>query len=199
MPVTPSGAKKPQDKKAKASRHGSSWRSPYSDLDLPSGETCRVRRPGIQGLIKAGVLHGLDSLTSIVQTETIPTAEGKPKVDIKAILDDSEKFGSMMTMVDKIVNYVVVEPSIVSSLRPVINPESGLVREDANGEPILEEIPDAEREPELVYDDYIDVMDKMYIMNYAVGGSADLAKFREATQDVVGSVSDGETTAKSTK
>ena len=188
MPAVPAGAKKPSDRKKKSTRHGSSWRSPFTDLTLPSGETCQVKRPGIQGLVKAGVLHSLDSLTSIVQTETIPKAEGKPKVNVKAILEDADKFGSMMSMVDKIVVHVVTDPILAPAVRPlVIDGEPVL---DEYDKPKFEDIPDDEREDGVIYVDYVDMMDKMYIMNFAVGGSADLAEFRKATSNAVGDVPD---------
>ena len=36
------------------------------DLTVPSGQTCLVRRPGVQGLMEAGILHDLDTLTAEV-------------------------------------------------------------------------------------------------------------------------------------
>ncbi|WMI33125.1 tail assembly chaperone [Microbacterium phage RikSengupta] len=182
---SPKKSKKPTDHQSKSTRYGSSWRSPLHDLELPSGETCQVKRPGVQGLIKAGVLHSLDTLTSIVQTETIPKAQGLPvKNDIKAIVEDPEKFGAMMGVVDKITLFVVTQPPLLSNLRPVLDENDEPVLKD--GEPVMEEIPLQERDKEAVYVDYVDENDKMFIMQYAVGGSADLTEFREKTQALVG-------------
>lgn len=184
---SPKKSKKPADHQTKSTRYGASWKSPLHDLELPSGEMCQVKRPGVQGLIKAGVLHSLDTLTSIVQTETIPKAEGKPvKSDIAAIVEDPEKFGTMMSVVDKIAMFVVTQPELVTNLRPVLDEEDKPVVKD--GEPVLEEIPLNEREEGIVYIDYVDDNDKMFIMQYAVGGSADLTEFREKTKALVGGV-----------
>lgn len=193
MPSTP---RKPQDHKKKSSgkKYGSAWskKSALTDLELPSGELCQVKRPGIQGLMKAGVLHSLDTLTSIVENETIPRAQGKPSPnDVKAVMNDPEKFQAMMNQVDKIVMYVVTQPTVVSHLRPVLD-DDGKPKTGGNGEPEMEEIPAEEREPGVIYVDYIDAMDKMYIMNFAVGGSANLQQFRQETTALVGSISAGE-------
>lgn len=191
-------AKKPTDHKAPSTGYGSSWKKPLTDLDLPSGERCQAKRPGVQGLIKAGVLHSLDSLTAIVQTETIPKAEGKPATDIEAVANDPEKFTKMMEMVDKIVVHVVTEPKVLPSLRPVLD-RNKKQKTDPDGEPLFEEIPDEDRDPNAVYVNYIDTIDKMFIMNFAVGGSADLAEFRAQTEKLVGGLSAGEEPAKPTK
>ena len=169
-----------------------------TDLELPSGELCQVKRPGVQGLIKAGVLHSLDSLTAIVQQETIPKAEGKPIKAVESIVNDPVKFTQMMTMVDKIVCHVVTQPTVLPSVHPVLD-ENGEQKTDANGEKVFEDIPDDERDPEAVYVDYIDSIDKMFIMNFAVGGSSDLASFRAQTEALVGGVQPRETTEDSTE
>lgn len=195
-------SKKPTDRKPKQTRYGSSWKTPLTDLELPSGEMCQVKRPGVQGLIKAGVLHSLDSLTTIVQTETIPTAEGKPvpkESQVEAVMADPEKFDRMMETVDKIVCHVVTQPKVVSNLTPELDDNKQPVLKD--GEPVMRELTDEEKgnavseyeaeHPDrgLVFVDWIDTMDKMFIMNFAVGGSADLAQFRAETEAFVGGVS----------
>ncbi|QPX61871.1 tail assembly chaperone [Microbacterium phage DannyDe] len=192
MPSTTQGKKpkKPADRQAPQANFGSSWKKPLTDLDLPSGERCQVKRPGVQGLIKAGVLHSLDSLTAIVQTETIPKAEGKPVTDVEKIANDPVKFGQMMDMVDKIVVHVVTQPNVLPAVRPVLD-DNKQPKTNRDGDPITELIPDEDRDPEAVYVDYIDSVDKMFIMNFAVGGSGDLAEFRAQTEALVGGVPAG--------
>lgn len=193
MPSTP---KVPSDHKKKTPKYGKGWKQRYTDLSLPSGELCQVRRPGVQGLIEAGVLQSMDTLTSIVQTEVIPKAEGKPVVNAEAILQDTEKFTEMMKTVDKIVCYVVVQPDVLSDRvsQEMIDDEDLPFDTDDLGRKLAED----ERDPNAIYTDYIDAMDKMYIMNFAVGGSADLAKFRAESSAFVGGVPDGEEPAGST-
>lgn len=201
MPSSNKTKKKPQDRKSKTSNYGSSWKTPLHDLELPSGEICQVKRPGVQGLIKRGVLHSLDSLTAIVNTETIPKAEGKPlpkDANVEELVKDPAKFDKMMETVDKIVTFVVTNPKVVTNLTAELDEDDQPIMKD--GEPVLRELTDQEKleakddwdaeHPDLplVYVDWIDAMDKMFIMNFAVGGSADLAEFRAQTEVSVGGV-----------
>lgn len=185
MPATPSKAKKPSDHKTKkAARPGFGRRAVFS-LDLPSGYTVEVKRPGVNGLVKAGILESLDSLTSIVQGETIPKAEGKPQVDVKKIMEDPEQLQAMLGMMDKIVLYVVVDPKL--SPRPTVHDAEGKVIEDPTDEQV-----DALRSDDEQYVDLVDDEDKTYIMNFALGGAKDLATFRQATQEALAGAHDGE-------
>lgn len=187
MPATPS------DHKKKSPKYGKTWKKGGGsfDLDLPSGERCRVKRPGIQGLIKAGILQSIDSLTAIVQTETIPKAEGKPAVDVKDILADEQKFSKMLEMVDKIVCEVVLEPKVLPTLVQAFDQDGETLVGD-DGEALMREIEDDERDEDSIYVDYIDTEDKMFIMNFVVGGSKDLAQFRQKSKDAMGSLSASE-------
>lgn len=188
MPATPSKAKKPSDYKTKKSnvQPGFGRRAVFS-LDLPSGYTVQVKRPGVNGLVKAGILESLDSLTSIVQGETIPKAEGKPEVDVKKIMQDPEQLQAMLEMMDKIVCFVVVEPKL--SLKPTVLDAEGKNVEDPTDEQL-----DAMRSDEEQYVDLVDDEDKTYIMNFALGGAKDLATFRQATKEALASAHDGEAT-----
>jgi len=195
MPSTP---KVPSDHKKKSNKpkYGKGWKQRYTDLELPSGELCQVKRPGVQGLIEAGVLQSLDTLTSIVQAEVIPQAQGKPQIKAEAVLDDPEKFTKMMETVDKIVCFVVVQPTVLPDrvTQEMIDDEDLPFDTDDLDRKLAED----ERDEDAIYTDYIDAMDKMFIMNFVVGGSADLATFRAESAALVGGVPDGEEPAGST-
>jgi hypothetical protein len=195
MPATTSRAKaKPN--------YGSKWASQLSDLDLPSGEIAQVRRPGMQGLIKAGVLHSMDSLTGLVQSEVIPKAEGRPIVSSEDVMQDPEKLEAMLDQVDKIVLYVVVQPPLVKPVRMNTDENGDLILDrfkkptpmlDAEGKEIF--LPFDEREAEVVYLDYVELEDKMFIMNFALGGTRDLEDFRKKSEEAMGSIPNGEAAA----
>jgi hypothetical protein len=68
-------------------------------------------------------------------------------------MDNVEK---ILEVVDKVTCYVVIQPAVM----PV--PEDG-----------------AERDDEFVYIDQVDLEDKMFILNFAVGGTRDLERFRQ--------------------
>lgn len=176
-----------KNKKPKTGRkYGQGWKSQLTDLDLPSGELCQVKRPGVQGLINAGVLESLDTLTSIVNQETLPKAQNKKQADVSELLKDPDKYNKMMETVDKIVIHCVVQPKIhpgVVSEREILDPTLPFSEDDLGRDMTDEEVADLGQ----VSIKWIDEFDKMFIMNFVVGGSRDLESFRSATQNALGS------------
>lgn len=159
----------------------------FQDLEVPSGQLCQVRMSGVQQLIGAGVLDSADTLTSLIdekhikRTQSRGKAPAKPrvegdalknpdgtttKVDTNSLLKDPEKLARVFELVDKVTAHMVVQPEIK---RPVKLNEKGV------------EIPlgGDEREDGVVYTDMIDLQDKMFIFQYAVGGDTDLESFRQ--------------------
>lgn len=145
----------------------------HEDPDDPSSphNVCLVKRPGVQGLMKAGVLDSFDSLTSLVQTEHIDRADGKAEFkreqaaragqdyDQTALLkDDPKKIIEALALIDRVVLFCVVEPKLTAA------PES-----------------EEDRDPEVLYVDEIDLDDRMFILNYVMGGSKDLETFRKGS------------------
>lgn len=210
MPSSNTTRKKPSDRQQKTSKkqYGSGWGQPVVDLELPSGEVCQVKRVGVQGLIKIGALASLDTLTSIVQTETIPKAAGKPPMNVDAVVSDPKKLDLMMATVDKIVAATVLQPKVVNHQIEDLD-EEGKPKLNQEGDPVLRELTDEERDEfvakgaekgrTVVFTDWIDMIDRMFIMNFIVGGQADLATFRQATEAALGSVPAGEAAASATE
>jgi hypothetical protein len=83
-----------------------------------------------------------------------------------------EKLRDMATLFDAVTVYCVVEPKV----HPV----------PPNGE---------ERDDELLYVDEIDFDDKVFIFQFAVGGTRDVEAFRKELSAYVAAVSDDETDA----
>jgi hypothetical protein len=170
-----------------------SWGSEnLMDLTVPSGQTCQVRRPGVTGLIKAGVLDSLDSLSSIVTTDHIDRVEkGKdPHVtaeDMKALSRNKDGLLRAVELADKVTLYCVVQPPL-SPIPLVRNPVTGEPELDDDMRPI--EIPLEGREPGHIYVDQVDLTDKMFILQFVVGGVADLEQFREGFGETLGSMDD---------
>lgn len=145
--------------------------SAYEDLHVPSGQLCLVRRPGLEGLIKAGIVSNFDALTKIVgdQAERMKTGK-EPKSDQEIMSDvmaNPERMAEMMRVINKIVIYVVVKPEIQSAPN---DPTS--------------------RRSDVIYDDMVELDDKMFLMNFALGGVRDLSRFREQYGTALGSVGD---------
>jgi len=165
----------PQDRKRKASKGkgkyaATTWGaggSVFEDLQVPSGQMCLARRPGVQGLIEAGVLRDIDTLSSIVDQKHIKRVEGRadPEVDVQSLIKDEASLLSILDVVDKVLCYVVVEPEILA---------------------VPAEMDD--REDGVIYTDMVDIEDKMYIFNFAVGGTRSLETFRQQRDELMGSV-----------
>lgn len=155
------------------------------DLTLPSGETCLVRRPGPQTLIAAGALDSFDSLTALVGAK-LNEIDGKTDVSasaLKSMAEQKDNIDAALGMVDKVVEFVVLEPKV---FRPI--------RRDEHGQPALDsagkEIPltDSDRDANKIYTDDVDLADRMFILQFSVGGSADLERFRNETASLMGSM-----------
>lgn len=154
-------------------------KSSLHDVELPSGATCQARRPGVQGLLAAGVLDNFDQLTALIQTEHIdkkavrpPSAGGKVEVNAievgKALLADKAKMDAGFQLIDKLVAFVVTQPVVwIDYQLPDESDEAFAKREH-----------EAERDEALGISE-VDLEDRLYLMNWAVGGTSDLAAFRE--------------------
>lgn len=142
-------------------------------LPLPSGKTALVRRPGMQVFLNRGMIP--NSLLEVIgpimeQAQKKPGAVTDKKIDAELnvmgekMLQDPAKIKEMLDLVDAVTVFCVVQPPVHQT------PENFEDRED-----------------DLLYVDEVDETDKMFIFNYAVGGSGDLEPFRKATSTRVGS------------
>lgn len=155
-----------QSRRPAKSKYGLGRSSNRVELTLPSGEMCLVTRPGVQGLIKMGVLDSLDSLTALVQKEHIDTNDPKKMQQaVSALVQRPQDLLEGMKIIDKVVCHTVVEPKVF------MPPES-----------------EEDRDPDAIYADDVDQDDKMFIFQYVVGGTSDIATFREESAKLVGSV-----------
>lgn len=175
------------------------------DLPLPSGQLCEVKRVGVTGLIKVGLLDSLDSLTAIVQTDHVDRMRsgGESKIspeDIQGLAGDAGRLETAMDLMDRVIEYVVNQPEL---LRPIRRDENGqpirrpkidrLTGEPAmtkTGEQVFEDVPllEKERVAGQVYTDAVDLMDKTYIFQFVVGGVSDLDQFRKEFGETLGSM-----------
>lgn len=162
-----------------------SWGSLFQDLECPSGQLCQVRQPGVQHLIAAGVIDGIDTITAMIDQKHIKRVSGKAKtdgikngtvmpdgsvVDGNSMLEDPEQLGRVFRLIDKVVCHMVVQPTILAT------PEDSQTRMT----------PDVVTSQGKVYADMVDLVDKMYIFQYAVGGGTDLEQFRKQFKQGVG-------------
>jgi len=131
------------------------------DLELPSGQIALVRRPGLQGLIEAGVLRDMDTLTKIVAEEHIHRVEGDAGVeeirikDKNALMNDEAALLNIMHVVDRVVVHCVVKPEVL--MTP--NDKTSI-------------------RPDKLYTFQCDIEDRMFIFQYACGGTRSVERFR---------------------
>jgi len=156
----PTTRKAPTPKAAPAASMGAGWLQNAQSyvFTTPSGTTCALRKPSLQTLVEAGLLDSFDQLSSTVNLETIKKAEGgAAAIDIAAVRKDPEQMKKMLELVDKIVQYVVVDPILHT------DPADDMDRVEGD-----------------IYLSYVDFQDKAAIMEEAVGslGLSDFDAFR---------------------
>lgn len=157
-------------------------RNKGEDLELPSGNVALVKRPGPAAIMSQGLLP--DELTAIVQ-KAIRSGKGLPPEKQAELVNDPEKVSAMLDGMDKMMEIVVLEPKVRYHKIEILD----------DGEPTgkWEVLPEDERnEEEFIYTDEVDFEDKMFIFNFAVGGTRDHARFREELSSGVGDLQSGE-------
>lgn len=182
MPSSPSRQQKAKSQSSKkaVSKASDFKRVKGVDLELPSGNVCKVRRVGIESLMAENVFG--DSLMPIIQKSMDNAKGGKPvEVDLKPedIMGDPQRMKEILDSFNKVTALVVVEPKCRYHRREVKPGE-------------WEVIPESERDEEIVYTDEVDMQDKSFIFQFVVGGSSDLASFREQSGEGLADVLDGE-------
>jgi len=155
------------------------------DLELPSGNVCFAKRKTLDVFLAEGVIP--NSLMQIIQQQLDET-EGKTndlQGELQKVASDPDKLRDIMALADAITVGCVKEPMCLSNLR-----STGRVDED--GRPIMEVIPEADRDEELLYVDEVDMDDKMFIFQWAVGGTASVERFRSEQAALVADLSGSE-------
>lgn len=143
--------------------------------ELPSGQVVVARKIAIQQLLEAGVLAEADALTSLIGSKHLSTQASDV---VQIAMKDPRAFGALMMMVDRALPLIVVEPEVLLHFTTSDSGETAI-------------IPFGERE-EGVYTDQIDLADKMWLLNWAVGDLNKLARFRGESDSAVATVADVE-------
>lgn len=148
-----------------------------------------VKVPDPQALIGLGILDSYDSLSRLVGLKIdeiqggLNAPEAKPE-DIAKVANNMGDILKGVEMIDRIVEWMVVEPKV---LRPV--------KRDERGAPILVEgkevqLSASERDEDKTYTDEVDLDDKLFILQFAVGGDRNLDNFRTGTAALMGNLED---------
>jgi hypothetical protein len=208
-------AKIPSDHKRKSttSRISSvqSWKqsSGIEDLPVPSGNVARVRRVGPEAFLSSGMVP--DALSPIID-EAIRDKQGlAPSKIAEMMTDDGGALPAMIDMMNRIVAYAVIEPHVEVPPDCVAqitkgkgnrakkelcgkseSHESHQDRGDNQHDFIEGRIIDGEivlgRDGDLLYSDEVSLDDRIFIMNFAVGGTRDLETFHQEHEQSMASV-----------
>lgn len=161
------------------------------DVRVPSGQLCRVRRPGVKGLVAAGVLDHVDQLSKIVGEKHITRAKGGrvEKVDAESLAKQPEKVAEIIDVVDKVVCHIVVKPQIHRS------PKCSVCGKDVDWHsyvPVEDyHDPVVKLDAGKIYAFQVDMDDRMFLLNFAVGGTRDLESFRQQREELLVGVESG--------
>lgn len=130
-------------------------------ISVPSGNTALVRAPGMQVFLEQGVIP--NALMPIIK-EAMQKGAAPNESDMGDMIADPDKLRDLVELANAVTVFCCIDPKV--SHPPT--DEAGVV------------IPmgDPRRDEETLYIDEVDFNDKMYIFNFAVGGPADLDKFR---------------------
>lgn len=125
-------------------------------IQLPSGNYMRLKKVGLQTLVKIGIMP--NSLMEIV-TKTVDKGTGKDgglsDEQLAEMASDPKKVAELAGFMDSMVCFVAQEPEV----HPVLG--------------------GVERDPNLLYVDEIDEEDKAFIFQVVTGGTTDVEQFRK--------------------
>lgn len=168
------------------------------EIDLPSGNTCLAQRLQPEAFLASGTIP--DSLSPIV-TEAIRTKKGLPPNALDDMTKDPKRIAEAMRMIDQVTCYIVIEP-------PVYMPPTCEVCEKYyNDNPAHTDLShkerhtynEADRDEETLYADEVDLNDRMFLFQWAVGGTADVESFRAQLEAGVGGLSAGKAVPRKAK
>lgn len=161
------------------------------DVRLPSGNVARIRRVGPEAFMSQDIMP--DTISPIVE-KAIASKRGLRPSDQAQLARDPKKLGAVMEMMDRLLVYAVVSPKV--QMPPVcqdcgeLNTVATEAQHDVDaGGHLFNPSP---RDENVLYADRVDMEDKTFIMNYCIGGTRDLERFRQQRASAVGGVPAGE-------
>lgn len=184
------GTAPPQPLPAAAPGNGSGptsaqqWKSDSvtTELVVPSGHVCLCKKPGGMSMfLQKGMIP--NDLIPIVKQHMDDGREVDMKKIGEEMLDDPARINDILDLCDNVVLHTVVEPRVC--------PTPKFTAEDSNkgripfGQTVGDVMPVDFRDSNLLYVDEVDIEDKMFIFQWAVGGTRDVATFRSQQASLV--------------
>lgn len=176
-----------------------------TDLPLPSGNVARVKQINPVDLLGSGLIP--DPLTNMIR-QAIHGKKGLPPQAVKKLADDPKQLAAAMQLFDRILVECVIEPVIL--MPPAcdyVYPDSDGPDELICGEYANTEVhtsgghkyQEGERDKDTLYADNVVMGDKVFIFQWAMGGTKNLESFRDGLQGGLADLSDVQDVSKSSK
>lgn len=169
--------------------------SGHIELVLPSENTALVRRLQPEAFLASGMIP--DALTDMVN-KAIRSKKGLPPTAMAEIVEDPKKLRAAMQMMDEITCYVVVEPQCEMPPRCAYQMEDEDCGEYYDTEDKRHEdtehdeyhtFSEGKRDEDVLYVDQVSAEDKNFIFQFAMGGTADVERFRKELSSGVAGIS----------
>lgn len=157
-----------------------------SIMKLPSGFNVRARRVSLRAFLQSGNVP--NPLLPIVEEAL---SKGKT-ADVQAIMGkegavDLDMINEMYDMVNQVVCSVLIEPKV--QMVPTIE---DMDKWNANHPTESVKHPDDLRDDEILYVDELEDEDKMFLFQWASGGTDDVALFREEAKQQLAALEQGQ-------
>lgn len=161
----------------------SDWKreSTATIVALPSGKRCLANRIGMMSFLQQGTVP--DYLTPVIE-KVIREKKYLPPEEEQDIANDPVAALKAQEMMDRALVLTVVEPPVHM---PPGCEDCGQYLDynddgahNRNGKNFTHDFIQEEREEDLLYTDEVDLMDKVFLFQWSVGGGADLKEFRKS-------------------
>jgi len=156
----------------------SGWKKSAQTLTLPSGNVMRVKNPGIMELANKGLIP--NALMNVILEAIRKGQQPKPE----DILTDKIEISDMFEMMDSAILDMAVDPPVWAL--PVWTQqdfEEGKCPQDEVGN-----VANSKKLDDALYINDISEEDKMFIWNWATGGTTDLTQFRKESASLLASI-----------
>lgn len=181
----------------KASQWKSKNKAGEFEIGLPSGNTAKLRPIAPEAFLTNGMIP--EPMMAMVQ-QAINSKRGLPPAKLNEIANDPKKLASALELFDRCLVYCVVDPQVEMPPICIHEDDSGKCGHLYTGgdgvhvdrkHPSFHKYVEDQRDPEVLYADIVDLEDKQFIFQWAVGGTADVARFRKELHTTMGTVQQG--------
>lgn len=157
-------------------------------VELPSGNICKAINKGFDAMLKGGRIP--NSLMPIINAALLEGENRKAADTAKTLLESPDQLAAAISFANTCVVECVVEPKILPVPKRLKDPD-----ETTGDDEVYEEIPIEEREEPLHGELWVDetsLDDRLFIMNWVLGGTQDIERFRQEQAAIVDDVHAGE-------